>query len=411
MEDRQITGYPNDPQMKRERLEFVTYEYDMPFNYPNITVWRKDMRGNEFHGVELATQNAGAPTATMKGVPSGSWTPLHITLTVPPEAVSAVCMVNIGDMAPDETLWIADAFAGVVPDDWEEGDAIPAGAINLVANPAFAGGPLPPDGWRIESPGGGGATGGFIPPAGWRSDLSSVGDISHQVKDEKNRAGLMLRRAALSLFTEFSVEPGRSLSLSLWARSTRQSSPALRLSCKMKRKDGLILCDKAGDAIIITEDEPIVRVVVIGSACTPPGYVMLEAEPCEEFYRRGDMVRCTAPARFKQTNLWGMHMRIDQWRTWALATPGYEDIPEGFVDAVPILEHARVKSHYSEVPLAGMSCAAFDIPKSRKVTIMGGSESPVWQTDNCSDDDHYSFRTIRTTLVVGGTPCPKRNTE
>ena len=41
------------------------------------------------------------------------------------------------------------------------------------------------------------------------------------------------------------------------------------------------------------------------------GYVMLEAQPCEEFYRRGDFIRCTAPVRFKQSNLWGMHLRYD----------------------------------------------------------------------------------------------------
>ena len=49
---------------------------------------------------------------------------------------------------------------------------------------------------------------------------------------------------------------------------------------------------------------------------------------------------------------------------------------------------------------SGMSCAVFEIPKSPKVTIMGGSETTGWLTDNAGCDDHYSFRTIRTTVAV-----------
>ena len=47
-----------------------------------------------------------------------------------------------------------------------------------------------------------------------------------------------------------------------------------------------------------------------------------------------------------------------------------------------------------------MSCAIFEIPKSKKVKIMGGSESPNWTEDNYSWDDHYSFRIIRLTVVA-----------
>ena len=47
-----------------------------------------------------------------------------------------------------------------------------------------------------------------------------------------------------------------------------------------------------------------------------------------------------------------------------------------------------------------MSCAVFEIPKSQKVTIMGGSETTGWLTDNAGCDDHYSFRTIRTTVAA-----------
>ena len=65
-----------------------------------------------------------------------------------------------------------------------------------------------------------------------------------------------------------------------------------------------------GDAIVIQEEAPMVRVVVIGSACTPPGYVMVECTPDESFYRADEM-RSVMPLRFRIGNLWGMHMRAD----------------------------------------------------------------------------------------------------
>ncbi len=66
------------------------------------------------------------------------------------------------------------------------------------------------------------------------------------------------------------------------------------------------------DGIIIEEEGPIVRVVVIGSACTPPGYVTLECEPGAGF-RRDDEVEQVMPVRFRVNGLWGMHLRVDQW--------------------------------------------------------------------------------------------------
>ena len=47
-----------------------------------------------------------------------------------------------------------------------------------------------------------------------------------------------------------------------------------------------------------------------------------------------------------------------------------------------------------------MSCAVFEIPPSVRVRVMGGSQIPGWTDDNCPDDNHYSFRTIRTTVAV-----------
>ena len=43
------------------------------------------------------------------------------------------------------------------------------------------------------------------------------------------------------------------------------------------------------DTIVVVEEHPIVRVAVIGSACTPPGYVQVEAEPVESFYKPVDV--------------------------------------------------------------------------------------------------------------------------
>ena len=51
---------------------------------------------------------------------------------------------------------------------------------------------------------------------------------------------------------------------------------------------------RPADGIIIEEEDPIVRVVVIGSACTPPGYVTLECELAAGF-RRNDEVEQVMP--------------------------------------------------------------------------------------------------------------------
>ena len=45
--------------------------------------------------------------------------------------------------------------------------------------------------------------------------------------------------------------------------------------------DQNIQTDRYADGIVIRDEDPIVRVAVIGSACTPPGYVTLEGEPID----------------------------------------------------------------------------------------------------------------------------------
>ena len=169
------------------------------------------------------------------------------------------------------------------------------------------------------------------------------------------------------------------------------------------------------DNITIEEDNPIVRVVVIGSACTPPDWVQCEAFPTEAFHKPVD-VPGGAAVRYRINNLFGTHLRCDTWLAQAEGEccdergRTYESIPDerlAMWQGVPVEKldrrklNQRMKSHYRENPLVGMSCAIFEIPKSGKVIITGGSEVCAWSDDDYPDDVHYSFRMIRTTLSVG----------
>ena len=381
MKTKRVRGYPFDEPRQKEELILRTYEYDLPFNYPNVAVWRKDYDGGEFHGIELITQNESSPKAQLSRVEPGQWTRMRTTIRVMAEACTAEFRLDVNDMKSDEVLCIADAFAAVVPEEWNEHDDIPANTNNLITNPTFSGQHTPPDNWKMDG---------------------SSEDVTAAAKDDQGRTGLKLCNAEVSLYTEIPVQSGHRLVFELWVKSTNRFPKTVWLFAKWKNKDGLCLSDNSGDCITIQEDQPIVRVAVIGSACTPPGYVMLEAQPCEEFYRRGDFIRCTAPLRFKQSNLWGMHLRADQWLGPAGVDFGYEQVPQGMIERYPGVAQQSVKAHYQAYPLAGMSCAVFEIPKSQKVIIMGGSETTGWLTDNAGCDDHYSFRTIRTTVVSSG---------
>ena len=103
-------------------------------------------------------------------------------------------------------------------------------------------------------------------------------------------------------------------------------------------------------AIIIDEEEPIVAVCVIGSGCSSNGVVWLEAEPVEWKYPRTGV-------RMMKRDLWGMHIRGDA----CVSTD------ESWNDA-------------------GLSCARFDLPDSRKVIVGGMS---------LGADPHYCVRIIR----------------
>ena len=155
--------------------------------------------------------------------------------------------------------------------------------------------------------------------------------------------------------------------------------------------------NRYADGIVIVEEDPIIRVEVTGSACTPPGYVTLEGEPIEEWYGE-DEVREAMPVRMRVDDLWGMHLRFDQFLETSCNEnppdrPGPERMPERWK---PLGTGGRI--YYQEMPLAGMSSASFSTPPCRKVRISGGSACPGWKSDNCPDDNHYSVRMIRVTV-------------
>jgi len=130
--------------------------------------------------------------------------------------------------------------------------------------------------------------------------------------------------------------------------------------------DGVELDYPPYGAITITEEQQIVAVTVIGSACTPPGFVMLNAEPLEWKYPRTGI-------KMKRENLWGQHVNVRLWN---------RGVDEAWREA-------------------GMSSARFDIPPSRKVTIMGGSAMDVGGLAGKPQglDAHYCFRIIRVTVM------------
>lgn len=62
---KKVKGYP-DPRQKREKLRFETHQYRIPFNYDDITVFRKFYDGAEFHGLELEPKNPPSARSKVK---------------------------------------------------------------------------------------------------------------------------------------------------------------------------------------------------------------------------------------------------------------------------------------------------------------------------------------------------------
>ncbi len=130
--------------------------------------------------------------------------------------------------------------------------------------------------------------------------------------------------------------------------------------------DGVELDEPPYGAITFVEDEPIIGVDVVGSACVPPGYILLFGEPVEWKYPRTGV-------KMKVDGLWGEHLRQNLWRA---------GVDEGW-------------------RTAGLSSASFSLPPCRKVTLMCGSEHDVAELDvqNMRHDAHYCVRIIRVTVA------------
>ena len=171
-------------------------------------------------------------------------------------------------------------------------------------------------------------------------------------------------------YGNFRVELGRP-----WENAANQSRPDAPEEDLGKRTDdydpdyvgaevnpdGVELDVPPYGAITLIEDEPIVEVTVIGSACVPPGFVLLFNEPVEWVYPRTGV-------KMRVDNLWGEHIRGHLRR---------KTVDEGYRDA-------------------GLSCAVFRTPPCKKITIMGGSQHTLDALDfkNMRHDAHYAVRHI-----------------
>ena len=172
------------------------------------------------------------------------------------------------------------------------------------------------------------------------------------------------------LYDNFRVELGRP-----WENATNNSQPDVpedkwgTITPELEagyvgaevNPDGVELDVPPYGAITFIENEPIIEVTVVGSACVPPGFVLLFGEPAEwKYWRTGVTMRID--------NLWGEHMRWDTWQ---------KGVDESYRDA-------------------GMSCAVFRTPPCSKITIMAGSQHTLDAPDfeNMRHDAHYAVRHI-----------------
>jgi hypothetical protein len=388
---RKVKGY-SDPRQTREKLRLETYQYRMPFNYDNVTVFRKFYEGGEFHGLELEPKNPPSARASIKHCEAKKWFKITTCVRVPPTAAVVRYAFEVAGQAGSETLLVDDAFSCVLGAEGGKSNAPPKGARNQLSNAGFE---------RVDKKTG--------LPAGW--GFLTAGSGSASVTDKEHHGGrrsLQLKGVAgIAMWQDVKVKEGQELFWSLWLKSSTSNPTCIRLFPKFYDRHGDVVSDTAGDCIVVREDKPIVRVVVIGSACTPPGYVQVECEEIQS-WRRPDELRTVMPVRFRTNNLWGMHLRADQWytriqdRLHSDAGKPYEKIPQSLIDLYPGLGECTMKGDYQEFPLTGMSSAIFEIPPSKKVIIRGGSEMPGWSNDQAPNDGHYSFRMIRTTVQATG---------
>jgi hypothetical protein len=140
-------------------------------------------------------------------------------------------------------------------------------------------------------------------------------------------------------------------------------------------------------SITITEEEPIIGVTVFGSACTPPGYVMIEAIPLRPEWIHGEPI-----IRMRRENLWGMHTRYDS------VLAGVQTIGRDIMRPVDINEENWKDGSHPSHPLDGFSSAHFDLPACKSVIITGGSQVPP-SSDKYPYDSHYMFHSVRITVT------------
>ncbi|MFH0963103.1 MAG: hypothetical protein V2A58_03725 [Planctomycetota bacterium] len=385
---RRVKGYLDGPQ-RREKLEFETYQYRLPFNYHNITVFRKFYHGGEFHGMELEPMTAVSPRIMVEECRAGEWFRAAKVFEVPPTAVRARFEIEIAQQRRGETLLLDDASSIVVPAGFRKTDRAPRGARNQLANARFE---------QVNR------KTGFA--RGWGMVTAGTGSIGLTEGDAHTgrRAVAIQGVGGIAMWQDIKVEEGQTLCWSAWLKSSTSDPRVIWIFPKFYDARGGMVSDTAGDCIVVREKKPIVRVVVIGSACTPPGYVQVECEELASWRRKDELVD-VMPVRFRINNLWGMHLRADQWMTHGKGAgrpegeKAYERIPAALIEVYPGLASNGLKSDYYEFPQAGMSSAIFEIPPTRKVLIRGGSEMPGWSSDQAPNDGHYSFRIIRTTVV------------
>ena len=131
--------------------------------------------------------------------------------------------------------------------------------------------------------------------------------------------------------------------------------------------DGMELDIPPFGAITIEEEQPIVAVTVIGSACNSPGFVILIGEPTVWQYPRTGV-------KMMVENLWGQH------------------VLGGLFHGEPALDEEMCGLH------TGLSSASFNTPECRKVTLMGGCVHTPGNTHYTDGDTHYCFRVVRITV-------------
>ena len=166
----------------------------------------------------------------------------------------------------------------------------------------------------------------------------------------KGKRSLMIKGVGgVAVWQDVKVTEGKTICFSAQLKSSKTDPRVIWIFPKFFDARGGDVSDAAGDCIVIRETTPIVRVAVIGSACTPPGYVQVECEELDD-WRRDDEIRDVMPVRFRANNLWGMHLRADQWGTrtqGVLRHQGekpYDTLPAAMLERYPGLSGWGVKS-------------------------------------------------------------------